>query len=67
MLKIRKRTEEYRKQKTSIGSYDPPPWERDAEKAMGSDRATEKLPNWHKSECVMNNVTKIKSNDERSV
>jgi hypothetical protein len=34
---------------------------------MGSDRATEKLPNWHKSECVMNNVTKIKSNDERSV
>ena len=67
LLKIRKRTEAYWKQKTSIGSYDPPPWEQDAEKAMGSDRATEMLPNWCKSEWVMNNVAKIKSNDERSV
>lgn len=67
LLKIRERTEACWKQKTSIGSYEPPPWEQDAEKAMGSDRATEKLPNWRKSEWVMNNATKIKSNDERSV
>lgn len=67
LLKIRERTEACWKQKTSIGSYEPPPSEQDAEKAMGSDRATEKLPNWHKSEWVMNNATKIKSNDERSV
>ena len=34
---------------------------------MGSDRATEKLPNWRKSEWVMNNATKIKYDDQRKV
>lgn len=53
------------KAKTSIGSYEPPPWEQDAEKAM-VDRAFLKA-GWRKSEWVMNNATKIKSNDERSV
>ena len=67
LLKVRKRIEAHWKRKPSVGSYGRPPWEKDAVKATVSGRVTEKLPNWCKSERVRNNVTKIKSNDERSV